>query len=299
MKIEEESHVVLGMGLIGNAIYKRLSETCSDYKIFAFDRSRIDVTDRDQIRPMLEYVKPTVLFLCAGMSDPKKCEIDKKHAYELNWDATRVVAEECKRIHTKLVFFSTALVYNNRRKTSCSSERNKTSPINVLGQTKLEGEQAVKSNASNYLILRLGELFSEEGDNFFKNIIEMKRNNVNFQIYSNQEQISPLYVSDMTFAVMSLLKGDAVGTYNLANAGHVKMTSFLTTGIKMAGMELDVKPIPPEMSNVNVPRPLNMSLCTKKYAETVGSPFRSWDDALSECIKKMGRFSSEKGESNK
>jgi len=299
MKIEDEAHVILGMGLIGNAIYKRLSKTCSDYRIFAFDRSRIDITDREQVRPMLEYIKPTVLFLCAGMSDPKKCEREKKHAFELNWDATRVVAEECRKTHTKLIFFSTALVYNNKRKTSCSSERNKTSPINVLGQTKLEGEQVVRSNITNHLILRLGELFSEEGNNLLKNIIETKRNNVNFQVYSNQEQISPLYVPDMTFAVMSLLKKNAIGTYNLANTGHVKMSSFLTTGAKMAGMELNVKPIPPEMDDIIVPRPQNMSLCTKKYAEMVGSPFRSWEDALVECIKKMGRFSSGKGEFNK
>lgn len=293
MKTPNESYVILGMGLIGESLYKNLSNCTNDYRLFAFDHARVDVTCRDQVRPILEYINPTTVILCAGMFDADECESNKPLARTLNTLAPSLVAEECKRIHAKLVYFSSSMVYDNRRKTA-SSERTKIGPINTLGKTKLDGENLIKKQLSNHLIIRPGALFSESERSALRSIIDMKKNGM--RLSANSNIITPTYTSDMANGVIGLIQHGAVGTFNLGNKGSSTTSDFFSTVFKHLKLDTEVDEFSLGSNNMIAQRPNNMSVSIRKFENETGFTFRTWEDALKDCIRKIKRSSQESSE---
>ena len=289
-----EAYVIFGMGLIGKAMYKKLSNCTNDYRLFAFDRARVDVTCRDQVRPILEFVKPTTVILCAGLFDAEDCEADKDLANTLNALAPNLMAEECKRVHAKIVFFSTSMVYDNKRQTA-SSERTKVNPINILAKTKLDGENAIKKQIANHLIVRPGTLFSEDESNILKSVIDTKQKGLNF--HSNDQIITPTYTDDMANGVIGLIQNRSVGVFNLGNKGSSKITDFFSTVFKCSKLDTSVEPLPDFANGFFAPRPQNQSISIRKFEKETGFTFRTWEEALKDCLAKMKRSPPDSSES--
>jgi len=290
-----EAYAIFGMGLLGSSMYKKLSNCTSDYRLFAFDRARVDVTCRDQVRPILEFIKPTTVLLCAGMFDAEDCEVDKDLAHTLNTLVPSLMAEECKRIHAKIVFFSTAMVYENKRQTG-SSERTKVNPINVLGKTKLDGENAIKKQIANHLIIRPGTLFSEDDDNILKSVIDIKQRGLTF--HSNDQRVTPTYVDDMANGVIGLIQQGSIGVFNLGNKGSSNITDFFSTVFKYSKLNTTVDPLPSFANGFFAPRPQNQSISIRKFEKETGFTFRSWEEALKDCLSKIRRVPPNSEESN-
>ena len=100
-------YVIFGHGgVIGTALLRVLSAKAEDFRIFAFDHARADITNADHVNHLLDYIKPTIVFNCAGISDPDICEEAKAGAFRINGVGPAILAKACFRSGVRLVHFS-------------------------------------------------------------------------------------------------------------------------------------------------------------------------------------------------
>lgn len=287
----KNTYVVFGFGVIGDALLKRLSDATSNYRIFTFDHSRVDITRRDHIRPILQYVEPSVVINCAGVSNPDICETAKTSSHGVNTISAGLLAEEVAQIGAKMVQMSSPFVYGEGREGKPFTERFKCNPINALGTHKLDAEELVKETLDNHLIIRMGSIFSENKPNILTDCINNVERGVNYCVQENS-LISPVYAYDLADAVIALVESEATGTFNVANEGSVQMGEFVDTILTLCSLNIKRKVFQSELSkSFSAPRPKRMTLNCDKYNSLVekGWKMRPWKSALQEALARMGR----------
>lgn len=281
----EPLYLILGYeGIIGMAFYRRISQLVPEYRLFCFAHGHVDITNRLHVREVLDYLKPTIVINCTGISDPEICEKAKSGAFSVNSVGAKIVAEESKRIGAKIVWFSSCHVVEGTCRTP-RPEKCKTNPSTVVGKSKVEGEKAIRKTTSNHLIIRPGWIFNSNGVSVVSKCIERAERwlvtRVNAKCYG-----SPTFVQDMTDATMELINRDVKGTFNIANSGLVSLEDFTRTICTLSQLKPTI-----ETTNKNVSLlPEYSVLSLKKYKSVVRTQIRSWDSALKQCLFQMKRF---------
>lgn len=278
------TYMLFGIGgLLGNAVYARLCEKTTDYRIFSFDHIRADITNREHIEPLFAYVRPTVVINCAAINDVEICEQAKEGAFRVNFIGPQILAEECDKYHAKLVHVSAATVFDGKH---CHpySERSRTDPLTIHGKSKLEGEKAIMDAMGNYLIIRPGWCFHSDGNNPITDWISRVERGLNVPVMTDCH-VSPTYVPDLIDAVFELLDRDAKGIFHVANADAATCMSFAETMAGLAKLNAN-------LTNIKLPFafPKYMVLSTKKYSLTTSGRLRPWGDALRQCLFNMHRY---------
>ena len=79
----------------------------------------------------------------------------------------------CKELDCKMVYISTDYVFDGQGTTPWDPDCKDYKPLNVYGQTKLEGELAVSGNLDKYFIVRIAWVFGVSGKNFIKTMLNV------------------------------------------------------------------------------------------------------------------------------
>ncbi len=275
-------------GLIGSALLRRLEEGNAPYRVFAFDRPRADISNKNHIIPIMKYVKPTVVFNCAGVNDAEMCQDAPKGAFAVNAVGPEVLAVECNKIGAKLVHVSSCNVYDGKKKIPYS-ERCQAKPVNILGKSKLEGEKAIAATCPDHLILRPGWAFHYEGENPLTEWISNVDRRLKLTV--GDASGSPTYVPDLVDGILSLVESDAKGIFNFANAEAATWESFAQAVVELTKTKARVSPASETLKQwYRAPMPEHTVLSMKKYSIATGKKTRSWVEALKECLFEMHRF---------
>jgi len=149
-------------GLLGTKIFNLLY---SDHTVVGIDISEgenskvklLDICDKGGLASLFKDFRPTTVIHAAAISLPDECEKKHQEAWKVNVEGTRNVADISRKYGTKMVFTSSLHVFDGKR--GNYSERDKPSPINQYGRTKLAGERIVLNSSPNNLVLRLGTLY--------------------------------------------------------------------------------------------------------------------------------------------
>jgi len=146
-------------GYIGYCLYKFLMKK---YKVFGLDKSnknnkknhKINLLNKKKLSNFFKFHKPDIVFHLAGYSTIDN--INKKRAYiKNNIQATKNLIAEMKRNKIgKIVFSSTAAVYNARNRRKLLTEKSLLKPNNIYGSTKLNSEKIIKESKIKYVIFR-------------------------------------------------------------------------------------------------------------------------------------------------
>ena len=277
-------------GSLGKAIAGRLaSPMSSEYRIFTFDHSKADISDPNHIIPLIEYVKPTVIINCASVSDPDICEEAHDGATLVNCTGPAILAKAAKEFGAKFVHFSTAHVFDGR-KLSPYSERNRTSPINHYGLSKLAGEKMIKRIFPESLIIRPGMVFGLESPSNIAAWISMAEQKKEIGVLNNY--ISPTYAPDLAEATMELVLKGATGVYHIANSGHTTHEMFVKAVLGLSGIPPSTVQADKNLHSMfKAQIPHNTMLLTTKYEQIMKHPLRQWEDALKHCLFAMRRYS--------
>lgn len=283
-------YAIFGLGgIIGNALLKRLSDSrkVEDYRIFAFDHSRVDVMDPTHLFPVMEYVKPTIVFNCASISDPELCEDVKKGALNVNKGGAALISIACAQHRAKMVHFSTWGVFGGDTD-KINNERTRAAPINVYGKTKLAGEQSVFERSKEALVIRAGWVFGEEGGPVGP-WVDLAERRMRVQV-RRDKVISPTYVNDLVDAALDLAGKRVKGVYHVANDDPVTMEEFARAVLSTCGLDENLVEALDD-SRFKAPFPRNSALLCHKYRRAMRSSMRPWRDALKECLFNMNRYS--------
>jgi dTDP-4-dehydrorhamnose reductase len=270
-------------------------------EVIAVNRSQADLSDPDGLRRTVQKLNPDVIVNPAAYTAVDKAETERDLAFLINAEAPRVLAEEAAKNASLLIHYSTDYVFDGT-KHAPYTEEDAVRPVNVYGQSKLAGEQAIQATGADHLILRTSWVYAARGQNFLKTILRLAAEREELNIVADQIG-SPTWarlIAETTAHVLrqSLLErqqgGFSSGIYNLTSAGETSWYGFAQTIVEIARQQGTqplknriINPIPTTDYPVPAKRPLNSRLSTNRLEQRFGLKMPAWDNALRLCMADM------------
>jgi nucleoside-diphosphate-sugar epimerase len=221
-----------GAGYLGSVLTGKLLDAGHEVRVFDVlmygeplkhlaGRKGLEIVEGD-VRNMVSLIKAfkdidAVIHLAAMVGEPA-ADFEPKTSYEINYLATRNIAELCTLYKKRFIFPSTCSVYGEHDESVLTEEAGLIKPISLYGQTKLESEHAIRNVCSQYTIFRLGTLFGYSPRMSFElaiNVMTAKAiNKEPIQIYGGKQWRPFMHVADAADAFAFALEKDLIGTYN-------------------------------------------------------------------------------------
>lgn len=247
-------------------------------------REQLDVTDFNAVMKLFERECPELVLHCAAISNVDICEADPKKAEKVNTQAAGFVARACKKTGAKLIYLSSDYVFSGEKKMPCE-ENELCGPINVYGQSKLQGEALISKICSRYFIIRTAWLYSTGQRNFVQAIRKQLVQSEKVYVVNDQAG-SPTNVEDLAYQILNLAATEYYGLYHCTNIG---MCTRYALAKRIAAFEEKQDRIIP-CATGDYPalarRPKCSALSSEKISRITGIRMRTWEEALDSYMSK-------------
>lgn len=259
----------------------------------------LDITDRDAVEKTITELKPDVVVHCAAWTAVDLAEDDDKKAkvHAINADGTQNIADACKKIDAKMVYISTDYVFDGQGTTPWQPDCKDYAPLNVYGQTKLDGELAVANTLEKYFIVRIAWVFGVNGKNFIKTMLNVGKTHDRLTVVSDQIG-TPTYTLDLSRLLVDMIETDKYGYYHATNeGGYISWYDFTKEIFRQAAAMGHPEYLPENMTVNSVTtaeygaskaaRPFNSRLDKSKLTANGFTPLPTWQDALGRYLKEL------------
>ena len=251
----------------------------------------MDITNEASVRSVLEKVQPDVVIHCAAWTAVDMAEDDDKVELvrAVNAAGTRNIAKVCKKLDAKMVYISTDYVFDGQGTEPWKPDCKDYKPLNVYGQTKLEGELAVSGTLEKYFIVRIAWVFGLNGKNFIKTMLNIGKKFDTLRVVNDQIG-TPTYTLDLSRLLVDMIETEKYGYYHATNeGGYISWYDFACEIFRQAGYETRVVPVTTEEYGQNkAARPFNSRLDKSKLQEMGFVPLPDWKDALGRFLRETG-----------
>lgn len=250
----------------------------------------LDITDAQAVRDVLTQVKPDVVIHCAAWTAVDLAEdadkVEKVRA--INAGGTQNIANVCKELDCKMVYLSTDYVFDGQGEQPWLPDCKDYKPLNVYGETKLEGELAVSNTLDKYFIVRISWVFGLNGKNFIKTMVNLGKTHDTLRVVCDQIG-TPTYTLDLARLLVDMIETEKYGYYHATNeGGYISWYDFACEIFRQAGMDTKVIPVTTaEYGLSKAARPFNSRLDKRKLTEAGFNPLPNWQDALSRYLKEV------------
>ena len=248
---------------------------------------QLDITDRDAVDRILTEAHPDAVVHCAAWTAVDMAEDDAlvEKVRAINAGGTQNIADACKRLDCKMVYLSTDYVFDGQGTEPWQPDCKDYRPLNVYGQTKLEGELAVASTLEKYFIVRIAWVFGLNGKNFIKTMLSVGQTHDTVRVVNDQIG-TPTYTLDLARLLVDMIETEKYGYYHATNeGGYISWYDFCCEIYRQAGMKTKVVPVTTaEYGLSKAARPFNSRLDRRKLAEAGFQPLPEWKDALSRYL---------------
>ena len=225
---------------------------------------------------------------CAAWTavDAAEDEENRDKVYAINVSGTRNIADAAKSIDAKIVYISTDYVFDGKGERPWQPDDKNYAPLNVYGQTKLEGELAVKETTDKFFIVRIAWVFGVNGKNFIKTMLNVGKTHDTVRVVNDQIG-TPTYTFDLARLLADMVETEKYGYYHATNeGGFISWYDFTKEIYRQAGMDTKVIPVTTaEYGLSKAARPFNSRLDKSKLREAGFEPLPDWKDALSRFLK--------------
>jgi dTDP-4-dehydrorhamnose reductase len=278
-------------GMLGSALCPTLAKR--GYTVIATDlvpsnegSKHLDVRNYNQIKEMVEKVKPNMVIHLAAETDVDKCEVEPDHAFLTNTIGTQNVALVCQKQNIELVYTSTIGVFYGD-KPEPYTEFDEPNPINVYGRSKLEGEKIVQTLLPKSYTVRAGWMVGggpKKDKKFIGKIIRQINETTTLKAV-NDKIGSPTYTYDFSKCVADLIETGFYGLYHCTNKGVGSRFDIAKKIVEFMGRtDVTVEPV----SSAYFPLPAararsEMSRNYKLELLRIDST-RHWEESLKEYI---------------
>lgn len=265
-------------------------------EVSALDSRALNLADAAAIRDKVQALAPQIIVNAAAYTAVDKAESEKALARAVNATAPAVFAEEAARVEAVLVHYSTDYVFNGDG-TAPWREDDACDPLNVYGETKLEGERAIQASGCRHLIFRTSWVYGARGSNFLLTMRRLMRERPELKIVADQHG-APTWCRDLaqaTAQVLGQITSPLIrdhhpwGIYHMSNAGETSWHGFaqaIQACDKRDAADSAAKLLAIPSSEYPTParRPLNSRLDNEKLARTFGLRLQGWEAALALCL---------------
>jgi dTDP-4-dehydrorhamnose reductase len=250
------------------------------HEIVACSRSQLDITDPKIVEENLVLHAPDLVINAAAYTDVDGCETEEELAYRANALGPRNLAQLCERRGCEILHVSTNYVFDGTGKRPYKPF-DSPSPISAYGRTKLAGEEYVKHLSNRWYIVRSAGVYGR-GHNFVQTMLRVAAERDVLKV-KDDEFISPTYARDLAEGTVRIVDSGEYGLYHLTNSGSCSWYEFAREIFQLAGVEVEVVPIPSSEYPLPAARPANGLL------SSLGSPeFRHWREALKDYLRREG-----------
>lgn len=248
----------------------------------------LDITDKDAVEKVITEIKPDAVIHCAAWTAVDMAEDDDKVELvrKVNVGGTQNIANVCKKIDCKMLYLSTDYVFDGQGTEPWNPDCKDYKPLNVYGQTKLEGELAVSNTLEKYFIVRIAWVFGLNGKNFIKTMINVGKTHDEVRVVNDQIG-TPTYTYDLARLLVDMCETDKYGYYHATNeGGYISWYDFCCEFYRQYGLKTKVTPVTTKEYGLSkAARPFNSRLDKSKLVENGFKPLPTWQDAVSRYLK--------------
>ena len=284
---------------IGTDIAPEYSGVADGTAVVSMPYVSLDITDADAVDRVICEMKPDVVVHCAAWTavDLAEDEDKKDKVHAINADGTANIAKACKKTGSKMVYISTDYVFDGQGTTPWKPDCKDYKPLNVYGQSKLDGELAVSSTLDNYFIVRIAWVFGKNGKNFIKTMLNVARTHSTLKVVNDQIG-TPTYTFDLARLLVDMIETNKYGYYHVTNeGGYISWYDFTKEIFRQATLlgrteysEDNVTVLPvttAEYGLSKAARPFNSRLDKSKLVENGFTPLPTWQDAVARYLKEI------------
>ena len=283
-------------GQVGFALHKKL---LSFGEVLATGRHELDLSNSDVIRAFIDKNKPDIIINTAAYTQVDKAESEKLLAHQINAVAPQVLAEKASELDIPIIHFSTDYVFDGL-KHEPYFEVDKANPQSFYGQTKWEGEEAIRQN-KKHIILRTSWVFSSHGQNFLKTILKLIQEKFSLNVVRDQigTPTSSEALADVTYKIVKAIFNNPnfkdFGTYHMTledETNWYRYACFIANEAKSLGLQTlmtskDIKPISSDAYPTLAKRPMNSRLDTTKIKKTFMLELPHWEEEVKRILKAL------------
>lgn len=276
----QRGHTVTGNGSKPLSPDSAFASVCHSSSV---DYICADITDKDAVRDAVFSVMPDAVIHCAAYTavDAAEKEANREKVYAVNSIGTANLAGACAEVGAKMLYISTDYVFGGGGTDPWDPDCVDFSPLNVYGDSKLRGEDAVREALEKFFIIRTSWVFGANGSNFVKTMLRLSETYDSLRVVNDQIG-SPTYTVDLARLIADMIETEKYGHYHARNeGGFISWYDFACEIFRLAGRNTRVIPVSTEEYGLSsAARPENSRLSTDKLAASGFDCLPGWNDAL-------------------
>ena len=272
-----------GAGAAGRPVYDTAGEYGSPTSYI-----RLDITDREAVEKTIRAIRPDAVIHCAAWTavDDAEDEANREKVDRVNRLGTRYIADAAKAVDAKMLYISTDYVFDGRGERPWKPDDKCYAPLNVYGQSKLDGELEVSGTLEKYFIVRIAWVFGLNGRNFVRTMLRAGKTHDTVRVVDDQIG-TPTYTADLARLLTDMIETGKYGYYHATNeGGYISWYDFCREIYRQYGLETEVIPVSTEEYGLSrAARPRNSRLDRSKLIEAGFDPLPDWRDAVRRYLK--------------
>ena len=257
---------------------------------YNFQTIKLDITDKEAVDKALSDYRPDAVVHCAAWTNVDAAEAPENltTVRKVNVDGSANLATACSKNGAKIIYISTDYVFNGQGEKPWRPDEKDFAPLNVYGQSKLDGEKAVSAATDKFFIVRIAWVFGKNGKNFVKTMLDVGRKHPEVKVVCDQIG-TPTYTPDLARLLVDMVETDKYGFYHATNeGGYISWADFTKEIFKQANIKSKVVPVTTAEYGASVAaRPFNSRLDKSKLEQNGFSPLPTWQDALSRYLRNL------------
>ena len=280
-------------GLVGRQVVKDLSNSHQVFSCYNEskpeygDSVKMDLKNHEMISSVLTEKKPEIVIHLGAMTGVDLCEKERTSASEINTKATEIIAKECSKLNSFLVYVSTDYVFDGNL--GMYKEDDVTNPLGFYGKSKLEGEKAVQNFSTNWCIARTSTPFGlhPTKKSFPMWVIENLQKQKQIDVLIDQFT-SPTYIPNLSRMLIEISERRITGIIHTAGASKIsryQMASMVSDKLNLDGTLL--KQISMNKMKWVAQRPKDSSLDVSRASSILNEKPQKIDQSLNLFIDEM------------
>ena len=272
-------------------------------EVIALDRSDStplcgDFSQPGRLVETVRQVGPDVIVNAAAHTLVDKAESEPDLARAINATAPGALAREAAACDAWLVHYSTDYVFDGTGSAPWT-EDDPTGPLNVYGQTKLEGEQLIRASGCRHLILRTSWVYASRGNNFARTMLRLAAERDSLTVIDDQHgaPTGADLLADVTAHTLlaAVRRPELAGTYHLAASGETTWhgyARFVVEWARAAGQRIKVQPeairaVPSTAFAMAAKRPANSRLATGRLRQAFNLVLPDWQAGVERMLTEV------------
>ena len=262
-------------------------------EVVGFDHAALDLASDAMISEKLGALDFDVLVNCAALTNVDYCETHPDHAFAINAEAVRSLAELCQRKQRRCIHISTDYVFDGEKRTPYVEE-DEARPLGVYAASKLEGEQRLLAAGEQHLAVRVSWVFGPDRPSFVDQILQKARTSADLAAIGDKWAV-PTYTLDAARLLRPFLRDvPEGGVLHLCNAGECTWQEYgqfalecaARAGVALAGRTVAFQKMA-DLKAFVARRPVYTAMSTEKLTRLTGLHPRSWQEAVEEYVREF------------